>query len=386
MADRLPIVPPSIQGMEYHSPLGRGGFADVLLYRQTSPDRKLAVKVFVKKLRGGTADETKFMSEANKLAKFSDHPNIVTLIEAKVSRDGYPYLAMELCPKSLGSNWRGNPLPLETVLDVGVQIACALEMVHQAGIVHRDIKPSNILLSTLGVPKLSDFGIADLVATPESGDQVAMSLPWSAPEVVSMKSLGTPASDIWSLGATLYSLLAGRSPFEVSDSKQNTNEQLSKRIIKAIYTTIPRAGIPSIVDAVLNKSMFHDPKQRFGSMAEFAMALNDVQKELQFPVTRLTIPTDLSVILGDDDSEKYPCGHKKVKVESSGVYVEPVGGSRRRDAAKTVDPDECPICAESKQFLPAKRKFKPGPLFWALLGTLIISFGIGIVVLGSSGV
>jgi len=386
MAERLPIVPPSIQGMEYHSPLGRGGFADVLLYRQTSPDRKLAVKVFVKKLRNGTADETKFMSEANKLAKFSEHPNIVTLIEAKVSRDGYPYLAMELCPKSLGSNWRGNSLPLETVLDVGVQIACALEMVHQAGIVHRDIKPSNILLSNLGVPKLSDFGIADLVATPESGDQVAMSLPWSAPEVVSMKSLGTPASDIWSLGATIYSLLAGRSPFEVSDPRLNTNEQLSKRIIKAIYTEVPRPGIPSIVNEVLNKAMFHDPKQRFGSMAEFAMALNDVQRALQFPATRLTIPTDLSAMLGEDDSEKYPCGHKKIKVEPSGVYVEPVGGSRRRGAPRVLNPDECPICAESKPFVPAKRKFKPGPLFWALLATLALSFGVGVILLGSSGV
>jgi serine/threonine protein kinase len=259
-------------------------------------------------------------------------------------------------------------------------------MVHQAGIVHRDIKPSNILLSQLGVPKLSDFGIADLVATPESGDQVAMSLPWSAPEVVSMRSLGNSASDIWSLGATLYSLLAGRSPFEVSDPKLNTNEQLSKRIIKAIYTNIPRAGIPSIVDAVLNKAMFHDPKLRFGSMAEFAMALNDVQRELQFPVTRLTIPTDLSALLGDDDSEKYPCGHKKTKVASSGVYVEPKNSSRRRGDAGTLGPDECPICAESKAFVPEKRKFKPGPMFWALLATLAISFGIGIVLLGSSGV
>ena len=386
MNERLPIIPPSIQGMEYHSPLGRGGFADVLLYKQTSPDRKLAVKVFVKKLRNGTADETKFMSEANKLAKFSDHPNIVTLIEAKVSRDGYPYLAMELCPKSLGSNWRGNALPLETVLDVGVQIACALEMVHQAGIVHRDIKPSNILLSQLGVPKLSDFGIADLVATPESGDQVAMSLPWSAPEVVSMRSLGTPASDIWSLGATLYSLLAGRSPFEVSDPKLNNNDQLTKRIIKAIYTNIPRSGIPAIVDAVLNKAMFHDPKLRFGSMAEFAMALNDVQRELQFPVTRLTIPTDLAAILGDDDTEKYPCGHKKVKIASSGVYVEPEGGSRRRNQQPALGQDECPICAESKRFVPAKKTFKPGILFWALLATLVLSFGIGFILFGTSGV
>lgn len=386
MADRLPIVPPSIQGMEYHSPLGRGGFADVLLYRQSSPDRKLAVKVFVKKVRNGTADETKFMSEANKLAKFSEHPNIVTLIDAKVSRDGYPYLAMEYCPKSLGSNWRNNPLSLETVLDVGVQIACALEMVHQAGIVHRDIKPSNILLSQLGVPKLSDFGIAELVSNPDTGDQVAMSLPWSAPEVVSMKSLGTRESDIWSLGATLYSLLAGRSPFELSDSKLNSNDQLSKRIMKAIYTNVPRPGIPSIVDAVLNKAMFHDPRLRFDSMAEFAMALNDVQRELQFPVTRLTIPNNLSTILGDDEGEKYPCGHKKVKLVSSGVYVEPKNGSRRKGSQKELGPDDCPICAESKPFVPAKKSFKPSPLFWALAATLIVSFGIGIFILGSSGV
>lgn len=388
MSERLPLVPPDISGLSYLSPLGRGGFADVFLYRQSVPSREVAVKIFLRKFQANSPSAISFMAEANNLAKLGGHPNIVNIFEANISRDGNPYISMEYCPTSLGKSWRTNPLGLEAVLDIGVQIACALETVHRNNLIHRDIKPSNILVNSFGTPVLSDFGIAGEINVADTNDQIAMSLPWSAPEVVSLQSLGSVTSDVFSLGATLYSLLAGRTPFESTDPKQNENEKLKARIIKAIYTPIPRSGIPRIVEEFLNKAMYRDPKQRFGSMQEFAMALNELQAALQFQVTRLSINSSISSVNSDDGAPKYPCGHARVDVSglNVGVYVEPIGGSRKKKTLPELPEDQCPICSRADAFVPQKKRFKIGPLFWVLLGAVVFGFVVTSLLLSSPGV
>ena len=104
---------------------------------------------------------------------------------------------------------------------------------------HRDIKPSNILLTSFGVPVLADFGIASSLARASHDEVFAMSVPWSAPEVVAEETTGTIASEVWGLGATVYSLLAGQSPFERLDRAQNTRDHLRRRILRA---TLHRAS------------------------------------------------------------------------------------------------------------------------------------------------
>lgn len=384
MASRLPIMPPEISGLNYIAPLGRGGFADVFLYKQSMPSREVAVKVFVKKFQANSTSAASFLAEANNLAKLGSHPNIVNIWDANISREGNSYISMEYCPTSLGKDWRQSPLPLSEVLDIGVQIACALETVHRAGLLHRDIKPSNILINGFGTPVLSDFGIAGEIAAADTTDQIAMSLPWSAPEVVNMQTLGTVASDVWALGATLYSLLAGRTPFEVENPKLNENDKLKSRIIKAIYTPIARGGMPIIVEEVLNKAMARNPNDRYGSMQEFAMALNEVQAALQFLVTRLSISMK-SVDL-DANTEKYPCGHPKVSTEGLdiGVYVKPTA-SRRGSKKIELDPDQCPRCAQAGSFVPAKKGLKVSPLFLIISGAVVLGFTVTILILQSSG-
>ncbi|MEY4451803.1 MAG: hypothetical protein RLZZ380_924 [Actinomycetota bacterium] len=387
MANRLPLMPPDISGLSYLSPLGRGGFADVFLYRQSVPSREVAVKVFLKKFQTNSPSAISFVAEANNLAKLGGHPNIVNIFEANISRDGNPYISMEYCPTSLGKNWRTNPLSLESVLDIGVQIACALETVHRSNLIHRDIKPSNILINSFGTPVLSDFGIAGEINVADTNDQIAMSLPWSAPEVVSLQTLGSVSSDIFSLGATLYSLLAGRTPFESSDPKQNDNDKLKARIVKAIYTPIPVGGIPRIVEELLNKAMYRDPALRFGSMQEFAMALNEIQAALQFQVTRLSIaPSNVNRV--EENLPKYPCGH--VKVDTSGlkvgVYVTPAGGGRKKNQETALDPEQCPICAKADAFVPQKKKFKLGPLFWVIAGAVAFGYILTYLLLSPPGV
>ena len=384
MVSRLPIMPPEISGLTYIAPLGRGGFADVFLYKQSMPSREVAVKVFVKKFQVNTPSALSFMAEANNLAKLGSHPNIVNIWDANISREGNSYISMEYCPTSLGKSWRQSPLALSEVLDIGVQIACALETVHRAGLLHRDIKPSNILINGFGTPVLSDFGIAGEISSAETTDQVAMSLPWSSPEVVAMQPLGTVASDVWSLGATLYSLLAGRTPFEVDDPRQNENEKLKSRILKAIYTPIARGGMPRIVEEVLNKAMAKQPKDRYGSMQEFAMALNEVQAALQFMVTRLSI--SMKSVENDDSLEKYPCGHPKVSMAGVdvGVYIQPTA-KRRGSKNVEIDPDQCPRCAQADSFLPAKKGLSVSPLALIIGGAVVLGFVATILILQASG-
>ena len=232
MATRLPSAPPILPGLAYIRPLGSGGFADVFLYEQDMPRREVAVKVMPSDVRDPELRRM-FNAEADVLARLSAHPSIVTVYQAGISADGRPFIVMEYCPGSLAQRYRVERIPVEEVLATGVRIASALESAHRAGLIHRDVKPSNILITTFGTPVLADFGISSSLLR-SSGDQVlAMSIPWSAPEVIAEETSGTVASEVWSLGATVYSLLAGHSPFERRERGQNTKELLRKRIARA---------------------------------------------------------------------------------------------------------------------------------------------------------
>ena len=154
------------------------------------------------------------------------------------------------------------------------------------------MKPSNILITTFGTPVLADFGISSSLQRATADEVLAMSIPWSAPEVVAEQTAGTVASEVWSLGATVYSLLAGHSPFERRERGQNTKEQLRRRIARASYTDIARTDVPASLQTVLATAMSRDPARRYASAREFAEALRDVQSELGLSPTPLEIPDD----------------------------------------------------------------------------------------------
>ena len=218
---RLPGTPPAIPGFHFMAPLGTGGFADVHLYEQSMPRRKVAVKV----LHGeAVSKETlaTFTREADAMAALSTHPSILTIYQASVSSDGRPYFVLEYCKDSMGDRYRNEYLPVDEVVAVGIRIGAALETVHRSGMLHRDVKPSNVLINEYGKPLLSDFGIVGGRGE-EKGESIALSVPWSAPEVVAGESTGSIATEVWSLGATLYALLAGRSPFEGLEGQSNTD-------------------------------------------------------------------------------------------------------------------------------------------------------------------
>lgn len=286
------LRPPGIPGFSYVRPLGSGGFAQVHLYEQDMPRRVVAVKVLDAGEGAPNAQRLRevFESEADVMARLSSHPSVVTIYQASISLDGSPYIAMEYCPASMGALTKGKPAQLAEVLDAGVRIAGALETAHRAGVLHRDIKPSNVLLTTLGKPVLADFGIAYVTkrGQPEEAE-VAMSIPWSAPEVLSLKVSGSVATEIWSLGATLYTFAAGRSPFELPDRGLNTRSKLADRISKAVYQPVPGAQGYAPFDSVMARALKRDPAARFTSMRELGEALQALQRHYGYEVTPLEV-------------------------------------------------------------------------------------------------
>jgi serine/threonine protein kinase len=292
-----------LAGFSHVRALGTGGFADVFLFEQDMPRRPVAVKVMLRDVVD--ADLLRmFRAEADVMARLSAHPSIITIYEASVSSDGRPYIAMEYCPGSLTNRYRREQIPIHEVLVIGVKMASALQTAHDVGLLHRDIKPSNILTTQFGAPVLSDFGIASVVTQSRlSGEVVAMSLPWSAPEVVAEVSPGSIASEVWSLGATLYTLLAGHSPFEATGAGQNTRAKVCDRISKAHYTPITR--VPDNLQGVLATSMRRDAGDRFADAANFGQALQRVQIELGLPFTPLEVPQDEWSVMTTAQADPY---------------------------------------------------------------------------------
>jgi serine/threonine protein kinase len=270
--------------------LGSGGFADVFLYEQNMPRRQVAVKVMLNEVVNEQVRQM-FQAEANLMAQLSAHPAILTVYQASVSADGRPYLVMELCSASLSERYRRESIPVPEVLRIAVKIGSAIETAHRAGVLHRDIKPSNILLTAYGHPVLSDFGIASTLTASREDDSVGLSIPWSAPEVLLDEVPGSIASEVWAFAATVYSLLAGRSPFELPGGS-NSSSDLMSRIARAKPQLIGRADVPASLEALLKRAMSRRPELRPGSVLELVRELQLIETELGVPQTAIEVAMD----------------------------------------------------------------------------------------------
>jgi len=290
VARRLPSDPPALPGFSHVHVLGSGGFADVFLYEQNMPRRQVAVKVMLSEVVNDQVRQM-FQAEANLMAQLSAHPSILTVYQASVSSDGRPYLVMELCSSTLSQRYRAERLPVPEVLRIAIKIGSAIETAHRAGVLHRDIKPSNILTTAYGHPVLSDFGIAATLTESENLEAVGMSIPWSAPEVLMDETAGTIESELWSYAATVYSLLAGRSPFEVP-GESNKSTDLMARITRAKPRSTGRSDVPESLERALNRAMSRKPESRHGSVLELVHELQSVESELALSQTPIEVAMD----------------------------------------------------------------------------------------------
>ena len=287
------VQPPQLPGFTFVRLVGKGGFAHVYEFEQHKPRRSVAVKA----LDEAGIDErsaAEFAVEADLMAQLSAHPAIVTVYDAMISPEGRPCLVMELYDRpNLAERARDEEIPVGEVLSIGIQIAGAVETAHRAGVLHRDIKPANILVNKYGLVGLTDFGIAS-VHTPEEVDEGprAMSVPWSPPEVVDPTGSADHRADIWSLGATLYTLLTGRSPFRTPGSR-NSQHDLRTRII---HEPLPPTGLPEFkpsLERLLAYAMAKNPNHRPQSAASLAHALQEIQVEMGLATTRPLIEDDV---------------------------------------------------------------------------------------------
>lgn len=283
---RPPSLPPDLLGYRPLSHLGSGGFADVFLYEQDLPRRRVAVKVLIES-SVNVAVQQRFVTEANAMALLSAHPSIVTIYFAGIAPDGRPCIVMEYCPRpNLAVRYRRETIPVLEALRIGIRLASAVETAHRAGILHRDIKPANVLVTEYGWPALTDFGISAQIDT--LGEAEAMSVPWSAPELLAESPRGDVRTDIYALGATVYALLAGRSPYEVPGGS-NSAMDLIARIERDPVPLTGRRDTPQLLEQVLARSMHKRTQNRYRSALDFAKALNEVEVGLGNTPTEIDV-------------------------------------------------------------------------------------------------
>jgi len=263
------MMPMQLRQFELQSKIASGGHGKVYKAFDTVLSRFVAVKLMRKELESDPIALESFYREARACASFN-HTNIIHIYSYD-ELDGQRYLVMELADAgSLDSMIeRQQRIGEYEVLQIGIKIASALNMVLRHNLLHRDIKPGNILFNSENEPKLVDFGLARSVeAEPESTTVTEGTPYYVAPEKIK-RERETPLSDMYSLGCTLYHALTGHVPFEAPS--------VEELVAAHVHTPVtpPNLVVPEITQATsdaLMKAMAKNPADRFLSYDEFQMA------------------------------------------------------------------------------------------------------------------
>ena len=280
--------------------IGHGGMGEV--YRARRIDGQFEKEVAVKLVRGGwdsTFIGARFRQERHVLARL-EHPNIARLLDGGTTDEGIPYLVMELIEGTpIDEYCDQHALTITARLRLFDQVCTAVQYAHQRLVIHRDLKPGNILVTTDGVPKLLDFGIAKIM-DPSGGSTTTQLLPLT-PEYASPEQLRgepvTTASDVYSLGIVLYVLLTGRSPYDVdrrnlADLAFAATETEPERPSDAVgrkgdadHKAGPgsakeklRRRLRGDLDTIVLKALRKEPQHRYSSVEQFA---EDIRREME---------------------------------------------------------------------------------------------------------
>ncbi len=252
--------------------LGVGGMSEVYLAFQNSLHRHVALKVLRSDFVGSDEHEQRFLQEARSVASLM-HPNIVQVYDVG-KFDSVHYIAQEYVPGSNLNSFiqRRGALPLEEATSILWQATSALQKAASIGLVHRDIKPDNLLLTPDGEVKVADFGLARARGQNQNLTAVGVALGtplYMSPEQIQGFSVDS-RSDLYSLGATAYHMLAGRPPFsgETALALAMQHIQAEPVALEQLRPDLPKA-IVEIVHRLLQKS----PEDRFGSAMELSREL-----------------------------------------------------------------------------------------------------------------
>jgi eukaryotic-like serine/threonine-protein kinase len=260
---------------------GAGGMGVVFRARDETLHRDVALKLPSSNTLTDAESRERVLREA-RAASALNHPHICTIYEVG-EVDGQPYIAMEyLAGETLARRIPPNGLPTESVLDLGAQVADAMDHAHTQGILHRDLKSANVRMTSSGQLKVLDFGLAMNIkdasfegvtrsTTLDSGG-VAGTLAYLAPELLQGKAPDV-RTDIWSLGVLLYELAAGALPFQ-----GRTGFELTTAILKESPAALPTHVTPGL-RAVIMHCLTKDPENRYQHASEIRAALEALQSD-----------------------------------------------------------------------------------------------------------
>ena len=268
--------------------LGAGGMGEVYLAQDTHLERPVALKVMCAELAEDPNQRKRFRSEA-KAASGLIHPHICTIHDVGETMDGRPFLVMEYVEgQTLDRVLQARRLSLPEVLNLGIQVAEALEAAHARGLVHRDIKPANLMLDPPGHVKVMDFGLAKRFTSGELGGaltsaahtQTGMLIgtpQYMSPEQALGHSLD-PRTDIFSLGAVLYELVAGQRPF--------LGQTLGESINNIVNQAPPPLGLEDpflspALDHIIFKCLEKDAEKRYASATQLAAELRKLKEDFE---------------------------------------------------------------------------------------------------------